>query len=363
MFNLFNRLRLRMFMYLVVAGSILLFSISVSQAAVTMVNDLAVWEAMVSDMELFTTTSDNILLADEVASLTGVNDQLGSTLTFQTAATGLSRGFVVETLQPGAGFTFNETEGGVPQILFQDALSVGDINGWEDDDWSLSLLDGADMTAFGFEVRSSRFAPGEAITLYYGADPVGTVDLSSLPDTGDENYFIGIVSDVPFDSLTFNEDPDGDDIGIADFRFAALPSSEIEAVVDIKPDTINLKSKGRYVTAYIELPEGYSVEEINRDTIVISAINDDIINPPLYTVGPWQIADHDRDGIADLMVKFDRQELISLLKVGDKTITISGELADGTLFEGTDGSRIIKPKKKACSLSKLRHLFRRWNSR
>jgi hypothetical protein len=345
------------------AGVLSLINVSLSQAAAVMVTDPAEWEAMVSDMELFTTIPENIALADEVSSLPGLNAYLGSTLTFQTVNTGLSRGFVLKTLQPGAGFTFNDTEGGVPLVSFQNALSVGDNDDYEDDDWELDLLGGSSMMAFGVEIRDSRFAPGESITLYSGAEPVGVIALSSLPSVGNDNYFIGIVSDVPFDRIVFNEDPDGDDIGIADFRFATVLPPEIEAVVDLKPETINLKSKGRYVTAFIELPEGYSVEEIDRGSVVISEIDGDVIDPPLHTAGPWQIGDYDRDGIPDLMVKFDRQELISLLKVTDKSITVSGELADGTLFFGTDNSRVIKHKKNFIFFNKLRRLFKKWNSR
>jgi hypothetical protein len=43
-----------------------------------------------------------------------------------------------------------------------------------------------------------------------------------LPAEENETSFIGVVSDVPFDSIVFNEDPDGDDIAIADFRFGAI---------------------------------------------------------------------------------------------------------------------------------------------
>ncbi len=96
---------------------------------------------------------------------------------------------------------------------------------------------------------------------------------------------------------------------------------------------------------------------------MISGIDGDVIDPPLHTLGPWQIGDHDRDGIADLMVKFDRNELISLLMVTDKTITISGELSDGTQFKGTDNIRVIKHKNKVCHSKKYRRLFKNWHSR
>jgi hypothetical protein len=346
------------------AGFFLLYSVAMSQAAATIVTDLTEWESMVSNVEVFTTVADNIAVADEVISLPGDNSSVGPVLTFQSTNTGLSTGFKVETLESNAEFIFNEGIGSGASDDWRNALSVGNFVTHSDDDWSLSLLNGDKMMAFGIEIRNSRNLTDETITLYLMSnnDTVATFNLSSEPNDN-HNLFIGIVSDVPFDRVVFNENPDDDHIAIADFRFASVLPSEIEAVVDIDPNTINLKSKGRYVTAYIELPEGYSVEEIDRGSVVISAINGDAINPPIHTVGPWQIGDHDRDGITDLMVKFDRQELIPLLKVTDKTITVSGELADGTQFAGTDNSRIIKHKKKFCHFNNYRHLFKKWNSR
>jgi len=222
----------------------LLSAVSIVQADVMLFTDQSEWEDILSEMEVFTTISANIALADEVPSQPGLNEYLGPILTFQAINTGLSRGFLVETLQPGAQFTFNDTEGGVPLVSFENALSVGDNDDYEDDDWQLSLLDGTAMTAFGVEIRHSRFAPGESITLYSGAVLVGTIDLSSLPGVGNENYFFGIVSDVSFDRIGFNEDPDGDDIAIADFRFAeigykcAIEPKEGRVIVELGPPSL-----------------------------------------------------------------------------------------------------------------------------
>lgn len=54
--------------------------------------------------------------------------------------------------------------------------------------------------------------------------------------------------------------------------------------------------------------------------------------------------DHDDDGTPDLMVKFDRQEVISLIlrnyqltdKRGTLTLTVTGKPKDGALFNGSD---------------------------
>jgi len=78
---------------------------------------------------------------------------------------------------------------------------------------------------------------------------------------------------------------------------------EIPATVDIDPDTLNLKSKGRWITAYIELPEGYDVNDINVSTV---RLNDTIAAEQ----HPAEVGDHDEDGIPDLMVKFDRRAVI-----------------------------------------------------
>ncbi len=198
----------------------------------SLISDLAEWKSQVSDIESFLTIADNILLADEVSTLPGVNEKLGSMLTYQAINTGLSFGFVIETLQDGAGFTFSESESGTPQLGFEDALSVGDIDDYEDDDWQLSLLDGATMMAFGIEIRHSRFAPGESITLYSNNESVAVIDLGALPETGNGDYFIGIISDVPFDKIGFNEDPDGDDIAIADMLFAKVIDDNIPLTLD-----------------------------------------------------------------------------------------------------------------------------------
>lgn len=106
------------------------------------------------------------------------------------------------------------------------------------------------------------------------------------------------------------------------------------ATVDINPDTLSLKSKGKWITAYIELPEGYNVAEID---VPATLLNDTV---PVDIDGPIGIGDYDEDGIGDLRVKFDRQEVIALLNVGEVTLTITGEV-NGIPFEGSDTIRVI----------------------
>lgn len=116
----------------------------------------------------------------------------------------------------------------------------------------------------------------------------------------------------------------------------------LEAVLDINPDTLNRKSNGKWVTAYIELPEGFNVENIDTGTVSVTAIDENALDEPIAAEAkPTATGDYDSDGIPDLMVKFNRDTLITLLNAGDRKITISGELSDGTVFEGSDTIRVI----------------------
>ena len=123
--------------------------------------------------------------------------------------------------------------------------------------------------------------------------------------------------------------------GYADFDFIRVTSTIIQATLDIDPDTLNLKSKGKFITCYIELPAGYNVTDINVSTMML---NDEV----LAELHPTEIGDYDSDGILDLMVKFDRQSVIDILPVGDEVnVTVTGKLFDKTAFEGSDTIRVI----------------------
>jgi len=114
------------------------------------------------------------------------------------------------------------------------------------------------------------------------------------------------------------------------------------ATLDVDPHSLNLRSKGLYVTAYLELPEGYDVADINVSSILL---NDTV---PVDVGGPTEIGDYDSDGIPDLMVTFNRTMVSEFIlskgiKCGNVTLTLTGQLADLTLFEGSDVIRVKMP--------------------
>lgn len=114
----------------------------------------------------------------------------------------------------------------------------------------------------------------------------------------------------------------------------------LSATVDIDPDTLSLKSKSKWVSAYIELPEGYDVVDINVGTVMLEGA----IPAEAHPTG---VGDEDDDGIPDLMVKFDRQAIVNYLDgtIGDVTLTVSGKLEDGAAFEGSDTITVKNPGK------------------
>jgi hypothetical protein len=131
--------------------------------------------------------------------------------------------------------------------------------------------------------------------------------------------------------------PNWGDVCIDNVRVSTLAPPVLTASIDIDPDTLNLKSNGRWMTAYIELPEGYDVADIDVSTVLLQGTLAAEIHPT--TVG-----DNDHDGVADRMVKFSRQDLIVYLvenglTSGNITLMVSGEV-DNAPFEGMDIVRV-----------------------
>jgi hypothetical protein len=119
-----------------------------------------------------------------------------------------------------------------------------------------------------------------------------------------------------------------------------------EPTLDIDPDTLNLKSKGRWISAYIELYDGGDVRDIDVGTLLLN----ETIPAERW---PTTIGDYDEDGVQDLMVKFNRsrvQEYIEGLNLSPGgagifgyyvTLTVTGVFKDGSTFECSDTIRVL----------------------
>lgn len=113
----------------------------------------------------------------------------------------------------------------------------------------------------------------------------------------------------------------------------------IVATVEYGPEIINLKSTGKFVTAYIELPGGFDPKNIAPSSIKITAIDDNPINP-IPVIDKSAIGDFDNDGVPDLMVKFSRAALQNVLTPGMRKLQLEG-VVSGQLFIGERTTGVI----------------------
>jgi len=112
-------------------------------------------------------------------------------------------------------------------------------------------------------------------------------------------------------------------------------TTPLSATVDIDPNTLNLKSNGQWITAYITLPAEYNVADIDFETIYLNGIK-----------AAWSEI---QNGV--YMVKFDRAMVQSYLtnepdydsapKSCDLTLKITGNLVDEMPFEGSDTIKVL----------------------
>ncbi len=173
-------------------------------------------------------------------------------------------------------------------------------------------------------------------------------DMVTIVERKIGDYLISVVPEPdasPTDTYTLGVNFDGQTLILAEnVSIDDIPdepyifrSTEIIPIIperiDFDPDTLNLKSQGKLITCYIELPEGYDVDDIDVGSILLGYL--------------LEIQHSDvQDDV--LMVKFDRQDVIAYIELvleielpADVTLTVTGELTDGTPFEGIDTIRVI----------------------
>ena len=109
--------------------------------------------------------------------------------------------------------------------------------------------------------------------------------------------------------------------------------SPLFSEIDIEPETVNLKSNSQWIAAYIGLSGNYQVQDIDFDTVRAWHAGRSI---------PAEWGDIQKKR---LMVKFSGNAFRDLFSesTGYASVRVSGELHDGTRFEGSDEIRIIRP--------------------
>jgi hypothetical protein len=121
------------------------------------------------------------------------------------------------------------------------------------------------------------------------------------------------------------------------FRLVVYTLGVVPSAIGIDPNTLNLKSKGKWITCYVELPEGYDVNHIGISSVKL-IVGGTTIGAAL---SPTEVGDYDNDSIPDLMVKFDRQAVQNAVTVGSVEMVVHGSLSDGIEFQGSDTVLVI----------------------
>jgi len=102
----------------------------------------------------------------------------------------------------------------------------------------------------------------------------------------------------------------------------------VPADVRIVPHTINLANRGKWITAYLQLPEEYNFSE----TVFCILLLEEKIQPE-------QLFINEKEQI--IIASFNCKQLHGILNTGDIELKISAQLTDATVFEGTDVIKVI----------------------
>jgi hypothetical protein len=222
--------------------------------------------------------------------------------------------------------------------------------------WETYVLGRGDLRRYNVDVFGNEwswsswpnFIPPDATSVVFNFD--GSSPVAELsPGDYRVSVSVDIFQRVVYEEYRYIESIDfgylftesrGAEAGRSDL-FQVTPRL-LDVEMNIKPDTLNLVSGGKWITAYIELPEGHDVWNIDVSTILLNG------TVPVDPSSPTAIGDSDGDGVPDLMVKFDRAAVSSLMlsqgiNSGNVVLTITGRLCDGTMFEGSDTIRVMLP--------------------
>jgi len=104
--------------------------------------------------------------------------------------------------------------------------------------------------------------------------------------------------------------------------------SPVPAEARIVPRTINLASQGKWIIVLLWLPEDYNVADIDPNSLLLE-----------YEIGPEQLWVNEEKQV--VMARFSREEIQAILIAGEVELTITGQLIDGTVFEGRDSVTVI----------------------
>ncbi len=109
----------------------------------------------------------------------------------------------------------------------------------------------------------------------------------------------------------------------------------IQVLMKMTPVSLNCRSEGNWVKAHINLPEGFTVADVDPDRPAV-----------LHSFGFQSATLYvfvNKNKLVEIEAAFERQAVCSLAGDWPQALTVAGFLADGNIFLGTSAVRIKHP--------------------
>ena len=117
-----------------------------------------------------------------------------------------------------------------------------------------------------------------------------------------------------------------------------------QLVVDMNPKVLNPKSQGNWISTIVETQEEMDIFDLDVSTLRISEIDGNQVDIPTETCDAL-VGDEDGDGIPDVVVKFDRAEVLANAYSSDIQVEVTGNLLDGTIVKGTESLHVLHKRR------------------
>ena len=235
-------------------GLVLLLS-PVAEATTTYFTDHASWQAAAQtatgSTQLIDFNATTLQLSNELGGLPLADDALGHTLTFPAVALSSCPDIVLQNndadgLTLADSWIFDDQESG-GSVFPAGTLSIGDVDDFEDDDFSIQFT-GARPQAVGIFLVENFRESGELLTVSGASGVLLSIPAASLPVVNPTGAFVGFVADEAIYSIAFDESSfvppggDGNDIGISSLWLA--PAGSIDTDNDGVSDCAELGIHG-----------------------------------------------------------------------------------------------------------------------
>ncbi|HIJ69774.1 MAG TPA: hypothetical protein HPP87_00250 [Planctomycetes bacterium] len=163
----------------------------------------------------------------------------------------------------------------------------------------------------------------DSITKVYTKGNYHLTEDSPCIDAGNPSFVAGTQIDIDGESRL-----SGAAVDIGADEFAVV--STINADIKFRPRALNLRSRGRWTLCTIKLDDGHDVRDIAVDSIKLN----NEVKPSAAKAFRFS---------KKLFVMFNRAEVENTLSdaQGSALIVVTGNLGDGTVFEGQDTIKIV----------------------